>query len=111
MRSSREIDSIIEEKENEAHATKDRNLKHELRNKVKELEKEKKNLTRDAKKLIDLSHKTLVILDTPSPGLFAALMSLLSHDRYEVTDLIISEPRMYDTNMFAIGKGEGREWA
>jgi hypothetical protein len=39
---------------------------------------------KDARKLIDLSHKILVFLDTPRPELFNALMPLLSHDHYEV---------------------------
>jgi hypothetical protein len=34
---------------------------------------------KDARKLIDLSHKILVFLDTPRPELFNALMPLLSH--------------------------------
>ena len=51
---------------------------------IKEIEKEKKQLVENARKLIELGHKTLVILDTPSPGLFGAIMSLLSHDNYEV---------------------------
>jgi hypothetical protein len=36
------------------------------------------------KKLIDLSHKILVFLNTPRPELFNALMPLLSHDKYEI---------------------------
>ena len=40
------------------------------------LEDNKKDLVKNAKKLIDLSHKTLIFLDT--------LMPLLSHDKYEV---------------------------
>jgi hypothetical protein len=48
------------------------------------LKKQKKDLLKDAKKLIDLSHKILIFLDSPRPELFNALMPLLSHDRYEV---------------------------
>ena len=53
-------------------------------NQIKDIEKEKKELYKDAKKLIDLSHKTLIFLDTPSQKLLGAIMSLLSHDEYEV---------------------------
>jgi hypothetical protein len=51
---------------------------------IKGHEKQKKDLLHNAKKLIDLSHKILVFLDTPRPELFSALMPLLSHDKYEV---------------------------
>ena len=50
---------------------------------IKDLQLENKDLAKDARNLIDLSHKTLILLDTPSRGLFGALMSLLSHDQYE----------------------------
>jgi hypothetical protein len=87
-----QIDSEIEDKESEIQTTKDRNLKQGLRNIIKELEEKKKDLLKDAKKLIDLSHKILVFLDSPRPELFNALMPLLSHDRYEV------EYEFVDTN-------------
>ena len=51
---------------------------------TKGLEEKKNQLFKNTKKLIDLSHKILVFLDTPRPELFNALMPLLSHDRYEV---------------------------
>ena len=44
----------------------------------------KKDLHKDAKKLIDLSNKIIVFLDTPNMELFNAIMPLLSHDNYEV---------------------------
>jgi hypothetical protein len=78
------IDSQIEDKESEALATSNRDLKRSLRHDIKDLEQEKKDLMKDARNLIDLSHKTLVLLDTPSRGLFGALMALLSHDHWEV---------------------------
>ena len=79
-----EIDEKIQDKDSEAYVAQDNNLKRALRNQIKDLEKEKKDLTKDVMKLIDLSHKTLVLLDTPSRGLFGAIMSLLSHDQWEV---------------------------
>lgn len=87
-----EIDSEIEDKDYERTGTKDRNLKQGLQSQIDDLKKEKKDLLKDAKKLIDLSHKILVFLDSPRPELFNALMPLLSHDRYEV------EYEFVDTN-------------
>ena len=78
------IDSDIEDKRNEMDNAKDKNLKQGLSNVIRALEKEKKDLLKETKKLIDLSHKILVFLDTPKPELFSALMPLLSHDKYEV---------------------------
>jgi hypothetical protein len=78
------IDSDIEKKQLEIATTKDELLKDGLKSYINSLENDKKELQRSAKKLIDLSHKVLVFLDSPSPGLFNALMPLLSHDRYEV---------------------------
>jgi len=81
-----QIDSEIEDKEyqmkNNAHIKNDQ--KALLKSQIKTLEDEKKDLLKDAKKLIDLSHKILIFLDTPGFRLFDALMSLLSHDNYEV---------------------------
>ena len=79
----RKIDEQIQDKESEMGTANNNDLKQALQNQIKDLEKEKKEIPKSARKLIDLTHKTLVILDTPSPGLFGALMSLLSHDRYE----------------------------
>ncbi|MDR4492430.1 MAG: hypothetical protein R2685_16295 [Candidatus Nitrosocosmicus sp.] len=53
----------------------------------KEIDKDKqriKYIEKNVVKVIDLSHKILVFLDTPSSEIFDALMSLLSHDMYEV---------------------------
>lgn len=80
----KDLDSQIEDKDSEALTTRDNTLKQSLRHDIKDLQMQKKVLTKDARNLIDLSHKTLVLLDTPSRGLFAALMLLLSHDHYEV---------------------------
>lgn len=80
----KEIDSQFEDKESEALTAKDNALKQSLRHDIKDLQKQKKDLGNDARNLIDLSHKTLVLLDTPSRGLFGAIMSLLTHDHWEV---------------------------
>jgi hypothetical protein len=79
-----EIDSQIEDKELEITITKDPMLREGLKAFIDSLEEDKKELKKRAKKLIDLSHRTLVFLDSPRPELFSALMPLLSHDRYEV---------------------------
>jgi hypothetical protein len=80
----KEIDEKIEGKESEISSTSNTTLKTSLKNDIKELQSEKKDLTKNARNLIDLSNKTLVLLDTPSKGLFNAIMSLLSHDHWEV---------------------------
>jgi hypothetical protein len=80
----KEIDGKIEDKESEINTTNNISLKKSLRHDIKDLQKEKKDLAMDAGNLIDLSHKTLVLLDTPSRGLFGAIMSLLSHDHWEM---------------------------
>jgi hypothetical protein len=87
-----EIDSQIEDKELEISITKDPMLKEGLKAFIDSLEEDKKELKKRAKKLIDLSHKVLVFLDSPRPELFNALMPLLSHDRFEV------EYEFVDTN-------------
>jgi hypothetical protein len=78
------LDEDIEDKKTEQYNTKDRNTKRGLKAQIRDLEREKKRLNKDAKKLIDLSHKCIIFLDTPPPGLLNAMMSLLSHDEYEV---------------------------
>ena len=65
-------------------STNDNTLEQGLKAQIKSLEDEKEDLHKDAKKLIDLSHKIIVFLDTPSMELFNAVMRLLSHDNYEV---------------------------
>jgi hypothetical protein len=59
---------------------------------AKEVEAEKKHLAHFAKKLINLEHKIMLFLDTPSMSFISALMPLLSHDSYE------SEYKYVDTN-------------
>ncbi len=78
------IDSEINVKEDEISTAKDPNLKEALQNQIEGLLAEKKDLGKSARKLIDLSHTTIVFQDTPSLGLLSALMPLLSHDKFEV---------------------------
>jgi hypothetical protein len=79
-----EIDSEIEDKQSEISTTIDPNTKKGLRSYIKSLQDKKKELTKDAMKLIDLNHKALIFLDTPNHTLLEAIMSLLSHDHHEV---------------------------
>ena len=62
----------------------EQNLKQGLESLIQQLKKEKKNLIKDAKKLIDLSNKIIIFLDTPPEQLLSGLLPLLSHDKYEV---------------------------
>jgi hypothetical protein len=78
-----EIDSEIWEKEQEILRTKEQETKKGLRAYIKDLERDKSELWTKSKKLIDLSHKILIFLDTPPAELLNALMSLVAHDEYE----------------------------
>ena len=68
------LDEDIEDKQNQLYNTKDRNTKQGLKSQIKGLEKEKKRLGKDAKKLIDLSHKCIIFLDTPRAELLNTMM-------------------------------------
>ena len=80
----KDIDEQIEDKENEISQTNNQDTKQALRSTIIELKQKKKDLVKDARKLIDLSNKTIVFLDTPSEQLLSGLLPLLSHDKYEV---------------------------
>jgi len=80
----KDLEEQIEEKEFEISRTNNTNLKQGLKSIVKDLEREKKELLKDARKLIDLSNKIIIFLDTPSQELLSGLLPLLSHDRYEI---------------------------
>ncbi len=80
----KDIDEQIENKENEISQTNNQDTKQALRSTIIELKQKKKDLVKDARKLIDLSNKTIVFLDTPSEQLLSGLLPLLSHDKYEV---------------------------
>lgn len=73
------LEEDIESKEHEMIMSSNRDLKRALKTQIKSLESEKRDLYKDAKKQIDLSHKTIIFLDTPLAGLLNAIMSLLSH--------------------------------
>jgi hypothetical protein len=90
-----EIDKIeeqIQNYNNEIDRTTDGTLKQNLKqarsHEIKDLEDQKKRLIenskKNSKKLIELSGKTLIFLDSPPASLLEALMPLLSHDRTEV---------------------------
>ena len=79
-----DLDEQIDEKEYEISRTNDRNLKQGLKSIIKDLEREKKDLIKDARKLIDLSNKIIIFLDTPTEQLLSGLLPLLSHDKYEI---------------------------
>jgi hypothetical protein len=68
------VDSEIQDKECDVASNKNTNLKQAFHAAVKGLEEKKNQLFKNAKRLIDLSHKILVFLDTPRPELFNALM-------------------------------------
>jgi len=78
------LEDEIEDKECERKNTNDRNLKQGLKSIIDKLYKDKKELLKNAKKLINLEHKTLIFLDSPNERLLAGLLPLLSHDKYEV---------------------------
>jgi hypothetical protein len=80
----KDIDEKIENKENEILQTNNRDTKQALRSTIIELKREKKDLLKDARKMIDLSNKIIIFLDTPSEQLLSGLLPLLSHDKYEV---------------------------
>jgi hypothetical protein len=80
----KELDLRIEGIQSEISNTNDNITKQALKAQIKTVEEAKKDLYKDAKKMIDLSHKTLIFLDRPRSELFNAIMPLLSHDNYEV---------------------------
>jgi hypothetical protein len=77
------LDEEIDDLENQlSHATA-ADLRSTIRSTVTERKQQKRELLKDARKLIDLQHKILIFLDTPNPRLFEAIMPLLSHDKFE----------------------------
>ncbi len=56
----------------------------EIEQEIEESKQRIKEIEKNAVKVIDLSHKILIFLDTPRTQIFEALMPLLSHDKYEV---------------------------
>ncbi len=78
------IDDQIQDKQDELNRIKNMDLIRALKAGIEDLHEQKKEAHMKAKKLIDLSHKILIFLDTPNVSLLSTLMSLLSHDQYEV---------------------------
>lgn len=78
------MSASISDKELELIKASTKESKVKIRTEKELLERERAAMLKDAKKLIDLSHRVLVFLDTPSISLFAAIMPLLSHDAWEV---------------------------
>ena len=78
-----ELDARIADLEEQIATSTDKTTKDGLNAQIKSVKEEKEDVYKNAKKLIDLSHKILIFLDTPRSELLNALMSLLSHDSYE----------------------------
>ena len=78
-----ELDARIADLEEQIANSTDKTTKDGLNAQIKSLKEEKEDVYKNAKKLIDLSHKILIFLDTPRSELLNAMMSLLSHDSYE----------------------------
>jgi len=79
----KEYDSRIEDVEAELAETRDTATKSALKANKQAVEQEKADLKKNVMKLIDLSHRILLYLDTPRTGLINSLMSMLAHDSYE----------------------------
>jgi hypothetical protein len=80
----KELDERIEDLEKQESKANDKTTKDGFKKEIKVIENEIKEIYAEAKKLIELNHKILIFLDTPSFGLFNAIMPLLSHDSFEV---------------------------
>lgn len=78
------IDEELAELELKLLASVGRQEKVKCKIEMAKMEQERAQLLSDAKKLIDLSGKALIFLDTPSPALFESMMPLLSHDAWQV---------------------------
>jgi len=79
-----DIQNEIREKETETSQTIDKYQKQEIKISINILKEQKVELLKDSKKLIDLSNKIIIFLDTPPEHLLSSLLPLLSHDEYEV---------------------------
>ena len=79
-----DIRQNISEKETELSQTTDKGQRQEIKISIKTLNEQKAELLKDSKKLIDLSNKIIIFLDTPPEHLLSGLLPLLSHDEYEV---------------------------
>ena len=83
----KDIEEQIRERKREECSYKtadDKTKRQDIRNLIQILEEQKRELLSNSKKLIDLSNKIIIFLDTPPQRLLAGLLPLLSHDSYEV---------------------------
>lgn len=58
--------------------------KASLNSQKETIEEDMKETKKKLMKLIDISHKILIYLDSPRSGLISNIMSMLSHDKYEI---------------------------
>jgi hypothetical protein len=80
-----DIQHQIREKQSElSKISDDGSKRQEIRNSIKIIEDKKRELLKDSMKLIDLSNKIIIFLDTPPERLLSGLLPLLSHDEYEI---------------------------
>jgi hypothetical protein len=80
-----ELDNEIKNKQFELSQVKDDTIKQQgIQSIINQFKEDKKNLFKDARKLIDLSNRIIIFLDTPSQQLLSGLLPLLSHDKYEI---------------------------
>ena len=80
-----EIENEIKNKQFELSQVKDDTIKQQgIQSLINQFKEDKKNLFKNARKLIDLSNKIIIFLDTPSQQLLSGLLPLLSHDKYEI---------------------------
>lgn len=80
----KKLDHRIEDLHSEMNQTKNSTMKNGLQAQINSVNEEIQTMKDNAMKLIDLSHKILVYLDTPRASLLSALMPLLSQDKYDV---------------------------
>jgi hypothetical protein len=82
-----DIEEQIRERKREECSYKtadDKTKRQDIRDSIQILEEQKRELLSNSKKLIDLSNKIIVFLDTPPERLLSGLLPLLSHDAYEI---------------------------
>ena len=83
----KDIEEQIRERKREecSYRTADDKVKRqEIRDSIQILEEQKRELLSNSKKLINISNKIIIFLDTPPERLLAGLLPLLSHDAYEI---------------------------
>jgi hypothetical protein len=79
-----EIENEIKKKQFELSRVKDDTIKQSIQSIINQFKEDKKKLLKGAKKLIDLTNKVIIFLDTPPEKVLSGLLPLLSHDKYEV---------------------------